>query len=252
MRAPRAARALFFSALSFAPGAFGDPPVPRALGTLALRLNPFGLLAQLDLRSSRAPSALVGHLAWRTVSVEAGVGPTVTLLGGFLTATALVTAEPGYYLALPRGSSLDAGRALHDPDDRRRGLRVGLWGQATFNLRPGRFWLYSRNTAAARARAEPEYDRTTDAVVDRELFFETADAVMYDLRIAGRRGWWLYVEHTHAWIAGLGTVTARPSAGLILEDVVPRVTLDLDVSYGVREGPLSGFGAIALVWITAP
>lgn len=247
----RSAALLPLALIALSRPARADPRPPQALGTFALRLNPLAVLAQLDLRSSRAPFALVGHAAWRTVSLELGVGPSWVVLGGFLTFTVQATAEPGYFLTVPRGATLAEGRRLSDPDDRRRGLRVGAMSMLGLNLRVGRFWLYSRDTLWARVRAEPEYDRVTDAVVDAEVGFEAANALMFDLAPRGDRHWWLYAEHTHAWIGGLGTVVARPSIGLIVEGVIRRVALDFDVNYGLREGPLAGLGAIALVWVSS-
>jgi hypothetical protein len=182
--------------------------------------------------------------------MELGAGPAVWALGGFLSFTVRALVEPGFYLVVPPGSALAVGRALSDPSDRVPGLRWGASALLGLNLRVGRLWLYARETLVARQRLAPEYDRVTDTVVNDELSVELAHAVMVDAAPRGARHVWLYVEHTHGLMYGVGTTVARPSVGVIVENLWPRVAFDVDLSYGLREGPLAGFGVILVLWVS--
>ncbi|MBI5513980.1 MAG: hypothetical protein HY909_09445 [Deltaproteobacteria bacterium] len=249
-----AARALGLTVLAVVPRALADPPAfpgpPRLLWTFGAQTRPIGLLARADVLSTRRPLALGAHAAYKSVSLELGVGPSAWALGGFLTFTVRALVEPGFYLTLPAGSELSVGRALSDPSDRGPGLRWGASAVLGLNVRVGRLWLYSRTTGIARQRLAPEYDRIADTVVDDELSLELANAVMVDAAPRGDRHVWVYAEHTHGLLYGVGTTVARPSVGVIVENLWPRVAFDLDVSYGLREGPLAGLGVIAVVWVS--
>ena len=131
-------------------------------------------------------------------------------------------------------------------------MRYGEVFGLSLNYRTGRLWLYSRDSAWAKMRLDPEYGRTSDAVVDKELGFETANAVFLGINPKSQRRFWAYGEFTYDYVKDTGTTIARPSVGLVIENLWSGASIDIDVNYGLREGPLHGLGGIVALWIGPP
>lgn len=213
---------------------------------------PIGLLARVDFLLERAASALLVHAAFRTVSLEIGAGPNVWAYGGFVSFNLQALVEPGFYLLLDAGATLDDARRLPDPASRRIGFRYGASAQLNVNYRKGRLWLYSRDTAWAKGRLAREYDTLADMAWDTELALELANAVFVNAWRGARRRLWLYAEYTHVMAVGNPVIAARPSVGLVIEQLWRGATLDVDLSYGLREGPTRGLGGILVLWLALP
>lgn len=254
-RARASSLALFLFLLSFnalSSIARADVVPQTWLATVGAQTHPLGVLVRGDFLLSPEPASFAFHAAYKTVSVEVGAGPRLLLLDGFLDLSLKTFLEPGFYLTLPAGTPIEAGRQLKDPGDRKIGLRWGASFGLSLNYRKGRLWLYSRNSAWAKSRLTPEYDTQSDAVVEKELGIETANAVFIGFNPKSIRRYWVYGEFTYDAIKDTGTTVARPSAGFVVENLWRGAALDIDLNYGLRQGPLNGFGVIIALWIGKP
>lgn len=160
-----------------------------------------------------------------------------TVLGGFFVGSGWVGWEPGWFIPAddPEGSRVWGPRAL-------------ARARVEFNLRNDHFWVYTRSTGVFRDRAFPEYDPYRGAVLDTEWSGEQSVALLACPIRQGERRWWLYAELTLEAEAEAGWLERMPRAGLIVEQLVPGVTIDLDVYYSLMGPPLGGLGVLGVVW----
>lgn len=171
-----------------------------------------------------------------------------TVLGGFLVAEGSLGVEPG---ALVPADVPDPEAPL-DELSRRPALRGVARGRLTLNLRDERFWLYDRLTLTGRVRTFAELDPYRAARLDEELSVENALAPMVQIARWGEASrLWAYAELTVEAEARAGLLDLRPSVGLIAEELLEGLTLDLDLYRSFREGTrLEGFGVLLFVWWT--
>ena len=213
-----------------------EPPAEWMLTGVA-RTHPAGgylgaeALFPID-EALRAGAYLSYYYYW----AELGARAEGRWLGGFAVASGWLGVEPGEFLRDGEG------------DAREPGLRGLARGRLELNYRPDWLWLYSRSTVEGRLRTFTEYDPYRDAVLGPELSFEQALAPLARVLELGDAKLWLYVEGTVAVEVSAGLLDLRPSAGLIAEQLFRGVTVNLDLYYGLREGPLFGPGALLFVW----
>ena len=181
--------------------------------------------------------SLGGYLNYYYYWVDAGVKLDWKYLGGFLYFENWLGFEPGQYVF------------EGETEDRNFGYRGNARTRMTINYRPSWYWLYSRTTVEGRLRNFTENDIYRDAVLKEELSFEQATAGLFRLADFGdQSSLWAYGELTFLTEASAGILDVRPSGGLMYENVVPGLTLDLDIYYGLREGVMKGLGALIFVW----
>ena len=158
-------------------------------------------------------------------------------LDGFLVADLQLAAEPGDFIR-----SSDRSRRVP-------GLRGMVRGRLEMNLRTDAFWLYTRSTAVGRVRTFEEYDPFIDVVLDNELTVEQAIAPMLHLFSSGDdTKLWLYVEGTVVAEVSRGLIEARPSVGMVYENLLDGFTINLDAYYGLKDGITEGFGLLLFAW----
>lgn len=213
---------------------------PSWLFTLALRSRPAGGLVGGEALFPLAGDLSLGaYLNYFFYWGEMGAKAEWRYLDGFLVAGLWAGVEPGEFI---RSDTSGDGR---DP-----GLRGVARLRLELNYRIAWLWLYNRATAEGRVRTFEERDPYRDAILGSELSFEEAFAPL--IRVfswSERSAAWLYAELTVAGEVRFGLLDLRPSAGVIVEDVLPGVTFDLDLYYSLRKASaVGGFGALFLVW----
>jgi hypothetical protein len=216
-----------------------DVDAARWLVTGAARSHPGGAFIGAEALLPIAEQwSLGGFLSYDYYWAEMGSKLEWRYLGGFLIGGVWLGVEPGDYL--PARAATDA---------RKPGLRGLLRARLEFNLKLERVWLYNRATVEGRVRTFEEHDPYRDAILGTELSFEEALAPLVKLFGWGpSTGLWVYAEITVAAEPSFGLLDARPSAGVILENLAPGLTVDVDVYRSLREGPIHGNGVLVFVW----
>jgi hypothetical protein len=212
---------------------------PHGLITAAVRTHPAGAIAGGELLFDVAPDLRVGpFLNYAFYWAEAGGKLEWRYLDGLLIGGLSLGAEPGAFI-----------RATTIGDERELGVRALARARLELNLKLERVWLYNRFTAEGRLRSFAERDPYRDAILDRELSIEEAIAPLVAVaRFSETSALWVYAELTVATEATFGLLDLRPSAGLIAEEIIDGVTLDLDFYYSLRDGPIRGFGVLLFLW----
>jgi hypothetical protein len=159
--------------------------------------------------------------------------------GGLHVANAWLGVEPGNYI---RSSSAE--------DVRQPGLRGVLRLRSELNLRVDWWWIYNRLTFEGRLRTFEERDPFRDAILGTEIAIEEAFAPLVRVLSWGERSMlWLYAEITVAAEARFGVLDLRPSAGIIVEELLDGVTVDVDFYRSLRDdSPIGGYGVLVFVW----
>lgn len=215
--------------------------------TLAARTRPVGGFVGVDALFPVGDGFEAGaYLDYFYYWADLGAKVRYTLLDGFLVAEGWLGVEPGEFVSAdvadPQGPLSDLPRQA--------GLRGVARGRLTLNLRNDLFWLYNRLTVAGRVRSFAELDPFRAARLDTELSVEEAFAPMLRVASWGEESrLWMYGELTVEAEAHFGLLDLRPSAGLIAEEILDGVTVNLDIYRSFREGTrLEGFGALVFVW----
>ena len=243
---------LFALALGTVP-AEAPPPVgpfdsAEILVTFAARTNPGGGFIGAEAGWDLAPGwSSGGYLNYYYYWAEAGGWLRQTLLQGFMINTLSLGVEPGEYVHADDGLTLLDAR---DNPPRRAGFRSVLRARSQLNFRPGWYWLYNRFTVEGRLRTFEELDPFRDGQFQTELTVEEAFAPMLRLATWSRGGaLWAYTEITVSAEVSFGLLDLRPSAGVIIENLVPGLIINLDAYYGLRQdSAVEGFGVLAYVW----
>lgn len=212
---------------------------PRWLLTSAVRTRPGGAVVGAEALYDLAESVALGaFLSYAYYWAEMGAKLEWRYLGGFLVGGLWLGLEPGDFI--PKGQ---------EGDSRKPGLRGLCRGRLELNFKLERLWVYDRLTIEGRVRAFEERDPYRDAELGTELSVEEAIAPLF--RIAGwgdRSALWIYAELTTAFEVDAGLLDFRPSGGLIVEEMLPGVTIDLDLYHSLRSGSLRGWGSLVFVW----
>ena len=205
------------------------------------------------IRSHPAGAGVTATLPWDLGALS--VGPAVglyyywyeldlfaqkTVLGGFLIASGWVGWEPGWFIHAEDADDPDRPRAW--------GPRALARGRLELNLRNDHAWLYSRSTGLFRHRSFAEYDPYRGAVLDTEWSGEESIAVLGCPWRQGPRHWWLYAELTLEAETHVGWLERMPRAGLLVEELAPGVTVDLDGYWSLMDAPVGGPGVLGVIW----
>jgi hypothetical protein len=180
---------------------------------------------------------LGGYLNYYYYWIDAGLKADWEYLGRFLYFENWLGFEPGQFV-------FDG-----ETSDRDLGFRGVARSRLTVNYRPSWYWLYSRSTVEGRLRNFTENDIYRDVTLRNELTLEQATAALFRIHeFEDKASLWAYAETTVLVEASKGLLDLRPSGGLMYENIIPGLTLNLDAYYGLKDGILRGFGALLFMW----
>ena len=223
-------------ALLAGPGALAEPP--RSLVTVGAKTHPWGLGGSALALWDAGPVEVGPYGGVYFYWYEASFMAQEVVLGGFLVLTGQGGVEPGWFFS---ADDPDAGRrfAVHP---------LGR-GRIELNMRDDHFWLYSRSTGLYRRRSFAEHDpyRGADFGLD-EWSVEQSVALMGCLARQGERRWWLYFEGTLEAAVGVGWLDRMPRAGVLVEQLAPRISVDLDLYWSLMDTAVGGPGALFGLW----
>ena len=224
-----------------------------ALFGAALAASP-SLELTFAAKTRPAGGAVIGGLMWDVEGVD--VGPSLGVyffwyeldaavrkvwLGGLFVTSAWVGVEPGWFIP-----SDDAARR------RTFGMRGLARTRLEINLRNDWVWLYSRTTPLVRLRQFEEYDPFRDQILNTEWAIEQSVALMGSPVHRDDRRLWIYAEITLEAEKTVGWLDILPRGGILVENLVPHLSFDLDVYYSLMDNKLGGLGGLLVVWWNPP
>ncbi|MFZ5475461.1 MAG: hypothetical protein ACOZNI_01695 [Myxococcota bacterium] len=205
-------------------------------------------------QSNPAGGAILSEILADTGVVE--VGPTADvyfywyeldvklrkqILGGFLIPWVQVGWEPGWFIP----ASDPTGERTWSPH---------LIGRAglVMNLRNDKWWLYEKVVGTTRDRRMREWDPYKAAELGDELSVRNDLALMYAVSRQDERVWWVYAELTVEAEREWGWLQKQPRVGLLVEEIAPHLSVDLDLNWSLMDTAIGGPGVLGVVWWAPP